>query len=121
MVVDDGSLYCVGHTKQFLVIFLVLFLFFFVVFFVHFFFNDTATTEIYTLSLHDALPICPKSAAPVVMLHGNPSWSFYYRKLVTALCKHYRCIVPDHIGMGFSDKPSAGEYEFTLEIGRAHV
>ncbi len=56
-----------------------------------------------------------KSAAPVVMLHGNPSWSFYYRKLVTALCKHYRCIGPDHIGMGFSDKPSASEYEFTLD------
>ena len=29
-------------------------------FFVFFFFNDTATTEIYTLSLHDALPICPE-------------------------------------------------------------
>src|SRR6266478_163214 len=36
--------------------FLFLFLFFFV-FFIFFFFNDTATTEIYTLSLHDALPI----------------------------------------------------------------
>ncbi len=56
-----------------------------------------------------------KSAMPVVMLHGNPSWSFYYRKLVTALSGHYRCIVPDHIGMGFSDKPPAGEYEFTLD------
>ena len=33
------------------------FLFFFLLFFVIFFFNDTATTEIYTLSLHDALPI----------------------------------------------------------------
>src|SRR5688572_31656609 len=32
----------------------------FIVFF--FFFNDTATTEIYTLSLHDALPICPRRA-----------------------------------------------------------
>src|SRR2546425_9697059 len=30
-------------------------------FFFFFFFNDTATTEIYTLSLHDALPICPRS------------------------------------------------------------
>src|SRR5256885_12712977 len=29
-------------------------------FFFFFFFNDTATTEIYTLSLHDALPICPR-------------------------------------------------------------
>src|SRR2546426_331285 len=33
-------------------------------FFFFFFFNDTATTEIYTLSLHDALPICPRMGAP---------------------------------------------------------
>src|SRR5258708_22373301 len=34
-----------------------------------FFFNDTATTEIYTLSLHDALPICAVAALPGV--HGR--------------------------------------------------
>src|SRR5438132_13587267 len=44
------SLCCFGH-----VIFLICFVFLF--FFIFFFFNDTATTEIYTLSLHDALPI----------------------------------------------------------------
>src|SRR3712207_8627367 len=31
-----------------------------------FFFNDTATTEIYTLSLHDALPICPRGESPAI-------------------------------------------------------
>ena len=45
--------------------------------FVFFFFNDTATTEIYTLSLHDALPICGKQARTVrkgadVHLQGTP-------------------------------------------------
>src|SRR5216683_7944339 len=40
------------------------FLFFFVFYFFFFFFNDTATTEIYTLSLHDALPISPSSTSP---------------------------------------------------------
>ncbi len=49
------------------------------------------------------------------MLHGNPSWSFYYRKLVQALYSDHRCIVPDHIGMGLSDKPSNDDYEFTLD------
>lgn len=57
----------------------------------------------------------PSDAAPVVMLHGNPSWSFYYRKLVLALYSEHRCIVPDHIGMGLSDKPSNNNYEFTLD------
>ena len=55
------------------------------------------------------------NADPVVMVHGNPSWSFYYRKLVLALRSDYRCIVPDHIGMGLSDKPDDEIYRFTLD------
>jgi haloalkane dehalogenase len=51
---------------------------------------------------------------PVVMVHGNPSWSFYYRNLVLALRDRYRCIVPDHIGCGYSDKPGDERYHYTL-------
>jgi cis-3-alkyl-4-acyloxetan-2-one decarboxylase len=53
--------------------------------------------------------------APVVMVHGNPSWSFYYRNLAIALRDKYRVVVPDHIGCGFSDKPGDDRYEYTLE------
>jgi len=49
----------------------------------------------------------------VVMLHGNPSWSFYYRKLALLLQEHYRVIVPDHLGCGLSDKPQ--DYPYHLE------
>jgi cis-3-alkyl-4-acyloxetan-2-one decarboxylase len=52
---------------------------------------------------------------PVVMVHGNPSWSFYYRNLVQALSKNHQCIVPDHIGCGLSDKPGDADYEYTLK------
>jgi haloalkane dehalogenase len=52
---------------------------------------------------------------PVVMLHGNPTWSFYYRDLVRGLRDRYRIIVPDHIGCGFSDKPDDSRYEYSLE------
>lgn len=52
----------------------------------------------------------------VVMVHGNPSWSYLYRNLVTLLKTEYRCIVPDHIGCGFSEKPQ--QYEYTL---RQHI
>ena len=52
--------------------------------------------------------------APVIMLHGNPSWSYYYRRLVSGLRDRYRCIVPDHIGMGFSDKPDDAHYTYQL-------
>ena len=49
------------------------------------------------------------------MLHGNPTWSFYYRNLVRALSGHYRCIVPDHIGCGLSDKPGDDQYDYRLK------
>src|SRR5512133_2386889 len=52
---------------------------------------------------------------PVVMLHGNPSWSFYYRNLALALRDSRRVIVPDHIGCGLSDKPGDGQYDYTLQ------
>jgi pimeloyl-ACP methyl ester carboxylesterase len=51
---------------------------------------------------------------PVVMLHGNPSWSFYYRNLIKRLSPFHHCIVPDHIGMGYSDKPGDVKYSYTL-------
>ncbi len=52
---------------------------------------------------------------PVVMVHGNPSWSFYYRDLVRELRENYRTVVPDHIGCGLSDKPADSYYSFTLK------
>jgi haloalkane dehalogenase len=52
---------------------------------------------------------------PVVMVHGNPTWSFYYRDLVRRLRDRYRCIVPDHVGCGISDKPPANRYPYSLE------
>lgn len=52
---------------------------------------------------------------PVVMVHGNPTWSFYFRNLVLALRDQYRCVVPDHIGCGLSDKPTAKQYDFSVK------
>ena len=51
---------------------------------------------------------------PVVMVHGNPTWSFYWRRLIGSLRGECRAIAPDHIGMGLSEKPGRGEYPFTL-------
>lgn len=51
----------------------------------------------------------------VVMVHGNPTWSFFYRQLVQELSATHRCLVPDHIGCGLSDKPSADAYPYTFE------
>ncbi len=50
---------------------------------------------------------------PVLMFHGNPTWSFFYRNLILNLKDQFRCIAPDHIGCGLSDKPQT--YAYTLE------
>ncbi|HCR30864.1 MAG TPA: alpha/beta hydrolase [Opitutae bacterium] len=51
---------------------------------------------------------------PVLMIHGNPTWSFLYRELIKALRPGFRCIAPDHIGCGLSDKPTSA-YRFKLD------
>lgn len=47
---------------------------------------------------------------PIVMVHGNPGWSFEFRNIVKEMFKTNRCIVPDHIGFGLSDKPYEWDY-----------
>jgi len=54
----------------------------------------------------------PRSDEAVLMVHGNPTWSFFYRNAVLALRGEMRCIVPDHLGCGLSDKPQ--DYDYTL-------
>jgi cis-3-alkyl-4-acyloxetan-2-one decarboxylase len=61
----------------------------------------------------------PRTDEAVLLLHGNPTWSFYYRELVTALAPAHRCIAPDHIGMGLSDKPE--HYAYTLATRIADI
>ena len=71
---------------------------------------------------------------PILMLHGNPTWSFFYRNFIPSLSQTNRTVAVDHLGCGLSDKPS--NYKYLLEnhiqnleklvaklgqIGRAHV
>jgi haloalkane dehalogenase len=56
-----------------------------------------------------------EGSGPVLLLvHGNPTWSFFWREMVLKLRDRYRLIVPDHIGLGLSDKPAAGRYPYRL-------
>jgi len=52
---------------------------------------------------------------PVVMIHGNPTWSFFYRNVIRKLSQKNRTIALDHIGCGLSDKPSSDLYDYTLD------
>ena len=53
------------------------------------------------------------SGEPLLFVHGNPTWSFYWRNLILGLRDQYRCIAVDHIGCGLSDKPQ--NHPYTLE------
>ena len=56
------------------------------------------------------------SGSPVLMVHGNPTWSFYYRHLVNALAADHRALAIDHIGCGLSEKPLDQSYTLDLRI-----
>ncbi|MDZ7761509.1 MAG: alpha/beta fold hydrolase [Desulfovermiculus sp.] len=50
------------------------------------------------------------AGSPIVMVHGNPTWSFLYRNLIKRLRPQYRCVAADHIGFGLSDNPEDWSY-----------
>ncbi len=52
---------------------------------------------------------------PVLMIHGNPTWSFYFRSLIKELSPTFRTIAPDHIGCGLSGKPDESDYDYRLK------
>jgi haloalkane dehalogenase len=49
------------------------------------------------------------------MVHGNPTWSFFFRDLIRDLARDHRVIAPDHIGCGLSDKPDDSRYSYRLQ------
>jgi len=50
------------------------------------------------------------SGPAVLMVHGTPTWSFEWRHLVRELSSEFRCIAPDHLGFGLSDRPAGADY-----------
>ena len=57
-----------------------------------------------------------QSAPVVLLLHGNPTWSFYYRHLIAALRPHFRVIAPDYIGCGLSERPNKAHFRASHRI-----
>ncbi|BCO35933.1 haloalkane dehalogenase [Mycobacterium heckeshornense] len=53
------------------------------------------------------------NGVPIVFCHGNPTWSFLYRDIIIALRDKFRCIAPDYLGFGLSERPSG--FGYTVE------
>jgi cis-3-alkyl-4-acyloxetan-2-one decarboxylase len=60
------------------------------------------------------------SGEPIVMVHGDPTWGYLYRNFIPSLAQHYRCVVPDQIGMGKSAIPQ-DRSQYRLEQHRANL
>jgi cis-3-alkyl-4-acyloxetan-2-one decarboxylase len=57
------------------------------------------------------------SGEPILLLHGDPTWGYLYRRFVPPLSVGHRCIVPDHMGMGKSAVlPDAARYHLRQHI-----
>lgn len=61
------------------------------------------------------------TGVPIVFLHGNPTWSFYYRNLIAGLRDRFRCLALDHLGCGLSDKPQSARYTLAGHVERARA
>jgi haloalkane dehalogenase len=58
-----------------------------------------------------------REAEPILLLHGEPDWSYLYRKMVPILARRFRVIAPDFVGFGRSDKPTdIGWYSFDRHV-----
>src|ERR1051326_5185209 len=65
----------------------------------------------------------PRDADPVLMLHGEPSWSYLYRKMIPVIVEAgVRAVAPDLLGVGRSDKPAAREvYTYARHVDWMHA
>lgn len=67
------------------------------------------------------LDVGPKDAPVLLCLHGNPTWSFYWREVVRAFSDRFRVIVPDHLGCGLSDKPQGWPYRLEGHVANVEA
>jgi len=63
-----------------------------------------------------------QGSGPVILcVHGNPTWSFYYREVVRQFSATHRVIAVDHVGCGLSDKPTRRDFAYTLASHRDNL
>lgn len=58
----------------------------------------------------------PSDGEVILCLHGEPTWGYLYRNFIPELSKHYRVIVPDHMGFGKSETPQNKVYTLQTHV-----
>ncbi|GIV34408.1 MAG: haloalkane dehalogenase 2 [Chitinophagales bacterium] len=81
--------------------------------------NEYPFTSHYFDSGRGRIHYVDEGSGPVVlMVHGTPEWSFAYRHLIKGLRGSFRCIAPDLLGFGLSDKPADADYSCAAHADR---
>jgi haloalkane dehalogenase len=63
------------------------------------------------LASGDGIHFVDEGAGPLLLfVHGTPTWSYEWRHVIAALVPRYRCVAPDHLGFGHSDRPADADY-----------
>lgn len=78
---------------------------------------EVALADVEPLRIH-YVDAGPRDAAPIVLMHGEPSWSYLYRAMITGLAaRGHRVLAPDLVGFGRSDKPAEqGDYTYERHV-----
>ncbi|WP_413430954.1 alpha/beta fold hydrolase [Crateriforma spongiae] len=63
----------------------------------------------------------PSDSGPILCVHGNPTWSFYFRRVVQRFSSARRVVAVDHLGCGRSDKPAKSEFDYCLASHRDNL
>ncbi len=76
----------------------------------------------FRLAYRDIRPDSDPGNLPTVLcVHGNPTWSYYYRGVAQRFSGRQRVVIVDHIGCGNSDKPARTDFDYTLASHQANV
>ena len=73
----------------------------------------------YSLAYRDEGPALEGDSPPrhdltILCVHGNPTWSYYYRNVFSRFSEHHRVVAVDHVGCGESEKPARGDFPYRL-------
>lgn len=81
----------------------------------------SSLTYHYIDSRDESSDVSESHPGTLLCVHGNPTWSFYWRGVIDRFGARYRVVVPDHIGCGLSDKPPRSQFDYTLTAHRDHL
>lgn len=98
-----------------------LFLFLLTIDFLFAYESETLCIDGHNLRFIDQRPVAPATELTLLCVHGNPTWSFYYRRVIERFSSRGRVVAVDHLGCGRSDKPSKDEFAYTMAAHRDNL